>query len=521
MISGDMPSGTRQLSGNALELLQNALMDLPTNGVCIKRRAYRQIWRVDLPASGDGSPGGSFYLKLYPRAGQRLKRYATGNPAMAEFSKLQRLQKAGIPAVRVSAVLNGLMHEGEKWDAVVLPALPPGRTLDGIFHEHLLAGTRHPQHRMIAGQIVDICRQLVRAGLGHRDLHLGNFYQSDDKLYLLDGYAVRTSPLNLRDLQKLGFSVGAHATRSDLLRGWKELAGGPLPPANNRISRRQLRNYLERAWPGLRRHNAYFYRPPDHAPAAESTSSKWRFITYRKSHFARRWAPLSREAFEVQAGSSILLTDVLDQMAAGQGEWLKRGGSGDVWHGTPTIFGRPLEVVAKLPRRKYWYRHLTDFLQGDRSARAWTRSWQMAIRDLPVAWPLMRAVQQTGPYVRQAMLITAWVAGENLAGIRLHTLSTADRTTLFFRLGRTIRRIEQAGFCHFDTKTSNWIIQADPVLGPVPVMVDVDGIRPYRWNGEGMRRLRLSLAEHPEFGPADLANLELGYNPWAKSGGVR
>ena len=76
-----------------------------------------------------------------------------------------------------------------------------------------------------------------------------------------------------------------------------------------------------------------------------------------------------------------------------------------------------------------------------------------------------------------------------------------------------------SGFCHFDTKTSNWIIQADPVLGPVPVMVDVDGIRPYRWNGEGMRRLRLSLEEQPEFNAADRAALELGFNPWAKTAG--
>jgi tRNA A-37 threonylcarbamoyl transferase component Bud32 len=334
---------------------------------------------------------------------------------------------------------------------------------------------------------------------------------------------VRGSPLNLADLYKLAFSVGGHATRTDLLRGWRELASGPMPAGRNPVERRQLRNYLERIWPARPGHNAYFHAFAISSPSVARPSHvqhHWRAVGFHKSHYARRWAQMSRATIS-DADSRALLEDTLGQIHSGQGEWLKHGGSGDVWKGTVIVAGRPLVVVAKIPRRKYWYRHLTDLLQGDRSARAWTRSWQMATRGIPVAWPLLRAATRVGPFVREGLVISAWVDGDNLAGISLGDLEFGSRQTLFFRLGRSIRQIEQAGFCHFDTKTSNWIIQHDPQLGPVPVIVDIDGIRPYRWNGEGMRRLRSSLAEHREFTPADLAALELGYNPWAKGGAGR
>src|SRR5580698_9196172 len=108
---------------SAAEELSNILKDLPSHARLIKDRGYRQIWRFEQ----DGKP---YYLKFYPRRGSKLKRMVRGNPAMREFIRLQRLQKAGVPAPRPGNVLVGI-HISEKiGDAVTVEGIEPSVQLD-------------------------------------------------------------------------------------------------------------------------------------------------------------------------------------------------------------------------------------------------------------------------------------------------------------------------------------------------------------------------------------------------------
>ena len=96
-------------------------------------------------------------------------------------------------------------------------------------------------------------------------------------------------------------------------------------------------------------------------------------------------------------------------------------------------------------------------------------------------------------------------------GILLHDVQC-------FACGTLLRKLEAGGLYHWDAKASNWIVQMDELTGPQPIMVDVDGVRNNWGTGEGIRRLLLSMREHPQYTPEDSLNLCRGYAPFAPIG---
>ena len=95
-------------------------------------------------------------------------------------------------------------------------------------------------------------------------------------------------------------------------------------------------------------------------------------------------------------------------------------------------------------------------------------------------------------------------------------MSAKDRDTMFRRLGRTLRRAEQSGVSQYDSKMSNWIIRDDEMLGPVPIIIDVDGIRRFLPESFGIDRLLRSMREHKQYTPTDSLALCQGYAPFAR-----
>src|SRR5580704_16056887 len=255
---------------SATEELSNILKDLPSHARLVKDRGYRQIWRFE-------QAGRPYYLKFYPRRGSKLKRMIRGNPAMREFIRLQRLQKAGVPSARAQSVLVGFGVNGRVGDAVIVEGIEPAVQLDQYLNALKLDGEPIPDHLELARQIRSLVLQLGRARLGHSDLHLGNFLLKEGQLYLLDGYAVRLDGLRLNDLMLLGHSVSRFATRADLLRGWRDLGpDGPLP-ARNHVSPRQWRKLLERST----QEDDYFGR---------ISIDGWNGFFFKQTRFPRRWS---------------------------------------------------------------------------------------------------------------------------------------------------------------------------------------------------------------------------------------
>jgi hypothetical protein len=123
--------------------------------------------------------------------------------------------------------------------------------------------------------------------------------------------------------------------------------------------------------------------------------------------------------------------------------------------------------------------------------------------------------KRTLGYVTDAVVVFEKIHGPTLADVDLKEMGAADRETLFYRVGGLLRRLEAAGLYHWDAKSSNWMVQTDDLTGPFPMLVDVDGVRNNWGIGEGMRRLLLSLREHPHYTPLDSLRLCRGYAPFA------
>ena len=59
-------------------------------------------------------------------------------------------------------------------------------------------------------------------------------------------------------------------------------------------------------------------------------------------------------------------------------------------------------------------------------------------------------------------------------------------------------------------------LKPDEKRGPTPVLVDVDGVRFYRWTAFGIQRLLKSMREHRQYTPLDSLELCQGYAPFKR-----
>ncbi len=477
--------------------LEKALRELPKIGTLVKDRGYRQVWRFEHDGRG-------YYLKFYPKGGFRdgFRRLTRGSPAMWEFVRLQWLQKAKIPAPRGVAVLMGFQLGIHKGDAVILEAIEPSISLEQILNDLELRGEPIPNHLELAAEVRSIVKQLALAKFGHEDLHLGNFLLHNGKLYLLDAYAVQRDGLRMDHLMLLWHSVNRYATRTDLLRGWDELGPGGKPPKRNPVTSKLARGLLARATSD----NRYF---------GTIAFNDWSGAFFKQEKLPRRWSAFSGMQFEEhdwQAAIPLLLKRIeADELTV-----IKRSPSGDVLSGQIQVAGRSLEVIIKRPRRRYWYRYLNEIGRGARARRAWYKAWKLIGRNLPTAWPLLLLEKRKFGYVTDAIVVFERVQGTTLSRADLDAMAPEQREMLFRRVGRLLRKIEEFGFSHFDAKASNWIVRVDPVRGPDPVLIDVDGVRQRRWIALGIRRLLRSMQAHKQYSIPDSLALCQGYAPFAR-----
>ena len=477
--------------------LEQILRDLPRRGTRVKDRPYRQVWRFEV----EGKP---YYLKFYPSAGVRdgFRRLFRGSPALLEFRRLQMLQKADVPSPRAHAFLSGFNLDGEKGDAVILEGIEPSVSLDQYLNQHELLGRPAPNRRVIGQRIRALLKKLAHGGLGHSDLHLGNLLLKDDQVYLLDAYAVHSNGLQMADLLHLAHSARQFCTTTDLVRGWRELGtSGPMPPRNT-SSPGLWNRFVSRIFADDR----YFGR---------LTSEGWTGHFFKQAKWPRRWSAVSRmtvAAKDWEAAWPVILKQIeSDQFAV-----IKRRPSGDVLAGEAIIGGKPVPIVVKRPRRKYWYRYVNEIGRGMRARRAWRKAWSLVVRNVPTAWPMLLMQQRTLGYATDAIIVFERVPGKTLWEADLDAMSGEERETLMRRCGRLLRRLELSGLAHGDAKATNWIVCEDAKLGPTPVLVDVDGIRPRVLGPLGTERLLRSLRRHRQFAEADARALREGYAPFSR-----
>jgi hypothetical protein len=122
--------------------------------------------------------------------------------------------------------------------------------------------------------------------------------------------------------------------------------------------------------------------------------------------------------------------------------------------------------------------------------------------------------KRTLGYVTDAMVVFERIEGQTLSSPKVRTHGPDAYHTLLFRVGRLLRRLEDAGLYLYDSKAENWIVKEDPQLGLMPIIIDVDGVRSI-YQGGGIERLQRSLRQLPTFTPSDERVVFAGYSPGA------
>ena len=191
---------------------------------------------------------------------------------------------------------------------------------------------------------------------------------------------------------------------------------------------------------------------------------------------------------------------------------IKRADNGDVLSTQLEIGSRPFDIIINAPR-KYIRQHLSAMFSGSPARRTWIKTWKMLIRGIPCEWPMLLMESRVRGYPAESLIVFERVPGATLAAVDLDSDRIKSRQTLFFRAGRRLRLIEKLGFTHTDAKSTNWIVFDDPGNGLIPILVDVDGVRHYRWQMMGIERLLRAMRQHPQYTPDDSYHLCRGYAP--------
>ncbi len=478
--------------------LEQALRDFHNAATLVKRGQRRQTWRFEFG-------GRAYFVYFYPRNGSPRGPLAGTNPSHREFFGLQTLQKASVASPRAVAQLSGFRIEQSLGDAVIVEAIEPARRLDEFLLDYELRGQRVPNRRHLALQLRTILHQLGRAGLGHDNLRLSSFLVSGSRVYLRDGAGLRRGGMKQRDVLRLAHDAARYATTSELRRAWDLLVPGVEMPRRNPLSPRLWRRFARGAF---RENDSFGLLLPGGA---------WRGVFSKRSAHARRWAVSSRLDV-TRADWRRVWPDLLARIERRELPALKSDPSGDVFAADVELSGTTVAVIIKRPKRKLWWRYVVDLGRAARARRTWVKAWKVIARHLPTEWPLLLMERRTLGYVTDAVIVFERVPGKTLDQLDLDALAPADRETLFRRAGRALRRLEQTGLAHYDAKSTNWIVVPDEKLGPVPVMIDLDGIRFLlrKLQAFGILRLLRAMRQHPQYTPADSLALCKGFAPFTR-----
>ena len=221
---------------------------------------WRERIRYRLTAAG-GAETIVFVKRFHrPPVREQVRRWFTADPnhgtAWTEWTGLQRLAEAGIPAPQPMAYGERMLGVWERRSALVMAAAP-GTSLEKWCREHPSRLPLEVQHA-----IADIVARFHALGLVHRDLYLAHLFCDDPassapRVWLIDLQRVRRLGWRRRrwivkDLAALNYSTPeSAATPRDRLRWFKTYLGRRRLTRDDRIMGRWVMAKTER----IRRHD--------------------------------------------------------------------------------------------------------------------------------------------------------------------------------------------------------------------------------------------------------------------------
>ena len=315
---------------------------------------------------------------------------------------------------------------------------------------------------LLLGQALAVIGDMHSKGLVQTDLHLGNFLQQHDRVYMIDGDAVESlSP---------GQPLSAEQAQQNLA-----IFFAQLPPEWDELTELLLINYLQQNPLALnpdklsdsiiavreRRQMAYLSKSLRECTQFSVQRSWWRFTALMRTQASRL---------------NTLVADPDKHFVAKP--LLKDGGSSTVVR-ADTENG---PVVIKRYNIKGFGHWLKRFWRPSRAWHSWLAAHRLQFLGIATPAPLAMIESRFGPLRRQAWLITEYCPGDNLLkhlgeqGDSLPDAETCDA------LLKVFKQLVSARVSHGDCKATNLLWLHGEV-----VLIDLDAMQQHR-NGNAWRQ---------------------------------
>lgn len=439
-----------------------------------------EVWRFVIESN-------AYDLHFWPHDDTPVGKYQSGVRAAREFEQLQTLQKLVIPATRVIANLKGFRIGDRKGDACIVVhdtnTTPLNQTLASR------AFDRHDRLELTA-HLIERLEALHRAKRCPTPLTIDRFAVRGTQVFVHDAAGEMGGLVTDERLRELGCSTRFVTGDAERLRLWKHFSNAPMP----RPARRDAAALVRDAMSG-------------EVSFGTLSHEQWTGRFAKQLPFVIPWSSLNGTVLRADAWRTIL-PQLIDGSHDGV---LKNDRSGRVYPQRVTLGDREIDLIVKRPAFKPGLRGTLQQFRTSRVMRTWKKTWRMLGLGFRCEIPLLMIEHRRGARVVDQLLICERVPGDTLARVDLDGLPDAARFSLLRDAGRVLRRIESFGFTHADAKNTNWIAWTDGRDRILPVLIDLDGIRFYRWRGLGYERFVRAMKLHPHARSNDLDAIAAGY----------
>jgi tRNA A-37 threonylcarbamoyl transferase component Bud32 len=488
----------------------------------VKRNAQRDVWRIS-------HNGRDYFAKLYHPRGwvARAKLLIRGPIALREWDVGRYAAAHGIATVApVATAWSGRRGNGGS------SLLITETILDGLPLNDYWLTIR--ADRKAADDLTRCLARLIarshQCGFQHGDMHPGNILvrrrDGHFEIFFVDLHKVHigrtvSQRQAVRNLAQLNQWFRSHATRTQRRRflkdymEFREQFALASPFARDmRIDLRRLmfqldvqaERHAEALWAKrdrrIYRNTRYF--------AAIKPALHWRGHVVLNCKHPGPTASASKLSYTHGQWES-WLADPLSWVDASRQRLVKDSHTATICT-APLPTEPPVEVIAKRPLARNFWKQLAQWFGPSRNRHAWRMANMLRNRDLPAAQPLALLERRIGPVRLDSLLITEYVSGavdletfltRDIASLPAHR-QRAVKDRLIARVVHLLKMFHDRGFVHRDLKAPNLLVTwAAPYAGsPILTFIDMDGIRRAYRPGEAQQlravvRLCASLLSSP------------------------
>jgi tRNA A-37 threonylcarbamoyl transferase component Bud32 len=333
--------------------------------------------------------------------------------------------------------------------ALIFEYLTDAISLEALWNEPLDADTR----KKILERYLQCVAFMHEAGIKQDDIHPGNFLESNDEIYIIDGASVHEAGDKRKlteeeGLDNLAAFLAEFAPRYDTLveavLGTYENVRG-LTTSTDRKERLKINLNRRR----LYRNNKYLKKIFRDCSEFYCDASFNRFLACRRDR--------KNEALDA------LLDD--PDTAIASGRILKKGNTATV----AEIELDDKKLVVKRYNIKNLLHGVRKALFSSRARRSWYNAHLMQLNEIPGARPIALLERKWGPFC-----LTAYYVAESVPGPDARTYFSNNNHTLedIRQLASIVAELRRRRIRHGDLKDTNFIMAETG-----PVLIDLDGMQ--------------------------------------------